>query len=251
MPSSLDERSPMTHDVATVQPSAGSIDTVQRSGPAGALASATPRDWLLPDAAEVFRGVYTRLRMGSSIVAVCSAIAGEGKTTIALGLGVTFAQDHPTRRVLLVEADLERPVLAKDFDLESAPGLADCLLAGQPFGAAYRATFLPNLHLMPAGGPIANPASLLRSSRMASALDMMRESYDLIILDAPAILAHSDTLLLTDLADRAILVVRAGVTPTDLVERATAELTEGKLDGIILNRAHSAIPNWLRRLCSL
>src|SRR4051794_34443843 len=109
--------------------------------PAQTLAGETQREWLLPGADECFRGIYTRSGTGSSeILAVCSAIAGEGKTTISLGLAVTIAQDYPERRVLVVETDAERSVLAKDFGLEARPGLFDCLADNQPVHTAYRPT---------------------------------------------------------------------------------------------------------------
>ncbi len=63
----------------------------------------------------------------------------------------------------------------------------------------------------------------------------MRQSYDVVILDLPPILTNSDAILLTDLADGVICVVRAGVTPVALVNRAVEQLEEGKLRGVVLN----------------
>jgi Mrp family chromosome partitioning ATPase len=215
----------------------------------GRRPGAMARDWLFPGGDEFFRAIYTRSGIGAETVAVCSAIVGEGKTTITLGLGVTMAQDYPERRVLVVETEIERPVLADDFGLEPGPGLADCLLSGHPVQVAYRPTFLDNLQLVPAGGPVASAGRVLRSSRMAAALGLMRQTHDVVILDTPAVLANSDTRLLTDLADGVIFVVRAGATPASLVAKAIEQLDEDKLRGVVLNEARSAIPTWLRRLC--
>ena len=102
-------------------------------------ADVADRDWVFPGADDVFRGIYMRsCNSNREMLAVCSAIAGEGKTTVAIGLGVAMAQDFPDRRVLLVETDLRQPVLAKDFDLEPAPGLAECLQDNLPMRTAYR-----------------------------------------------------------------------------------------------------------------
>src|SRR5262249_43967338 len=89
-----------------------------------------PRDWLFTGADELFRGLYTRAGIGfsSEVLMVSSALAGEGKTTISLGLALTVAQDFPDRRVVLVETDVQRPALASDFGVEPAPGLVDCVL---------------------------------------------------------------------------------------------------------------------------
>jgi capsular exopolysaccharide synthesis family protein len=216
------------------------------------LAVTTPTHWPLPVGDELFRGIYTRSGAGTTeALAVCSAIAGEGRTTISLGLGVTLAQDFPDQRVLVVETDAQRPALAADFDVEPTPGLVDCLLNEQPVQLAYRPTSLDNLQFVPVGGAAPYSGRLMRSSRMALALHAMRETHDVVILDLPPVLVNSDTLLLADLADGVIFVVRAGVTPSSLVNKALAQLDEAKLRGVVLNGACSSIPGWLQRLCGL
>jgi capsular exopolysaccharide synthesis family protein len=209
-------------------------------------------EWMLAGADELFRSIYTRAGVGhSDTLAVCSAIAGEGKTTVAVGLAITLAQDYPERRVLLVETDFSRPVLAEDFGTSVDPGLADCLLQDVPPQLAVRPTLLENLFLIPAGRPAKNAGRLLRSARMAAVLAHLRESYNILILDVPAILVNSDALPLIDLTDGALFVVRAGVTPSPVARKAMAQLddTRGLLRGVVLNGTQSAIPAWLRSLC--
>jgi capsular exopolysaccharide synthesis family protein len=181
----------------------------------------------------------------------CVAVAGEGKTTVGIGLAVTIAQDFPDRRVLLVETDLQHPVLADDFDTHARPGLVDCLISGEPLINACRPTFLENLNVVPSGGVPNIPGRPLRSSRMAAIVDAMRQNYDVVILDLPAILANSDAILLTDLADGVICVIRAGTTPAALVNRAVEQIEESKLRGVVLNASASAVPGWLQRLAGL
>jgi capsular exopolysaccharide synthesis family protein len=232
-----------TQPDAPAQPDAADAAASSRS-PGGERALQTTleppdvRPWLVPGADEIFRGIYTRAGTGSSeTLAICSALGGEGKSTIALGLAVTIAQDFPRRRVLLVETDLQHPTLARDFELDPEPGLIECLLDDEPLQQAYRPTTLENLHLLPAGGPRVNPGRVLRSDRMVSAVESMSQTHDTVILDVPAMLANSDSLLLTDLADGVIFVVRAGVTPLPLVSKAIGQLAEGKLRGAVLNGA--------------
>jgi len=224
-----------------------------RGGGALAKGSDAQREWLFPESDELFRGIYTRAGTGftSEVLAICSAVAGEGKTTVGVGLAVTIAQDFPERRVLLVETDLDKPILADDFGTESSPGLVDCLINGEPLLGACRPTFLENLHVVPAGVLGNIPGRPLRSSRMAAIVDSMRQSYDVIILDLPAILVNSDAILLTDLADGIICVVRAGLTPVALLNRAVEQIEEGKLRGVVINGTASAIPGWLRRLAGM
>jgi capsular exopolysaccharide synthesis family protein len=207
------------------------------------------RQWLLPGADEWFRGIYTRAGVAApEVLVICSAISGEGKTTVGIGLAVTLATDFPDRRVLVVEADLERQVLAEDFALEPGPGLVGCLTRGESPQAACRPTALPNLDILPAGGPVDYPGRVLRSSRLPTLLDSLRDSYDLVVVDTPALLVNSDAQLLADLGDGVVLVVRAGVTPTHLVTRALEQVDGTRLRGVVLNATRSSIPSWMRRL---
>ena len=161
---------------------------------------------------------------GSEVLAISSAIGGEGKTTLSVGLAITLAQDFPERRVLLVETDFQSPVLAADFQVDHTPGLIECVLGEVHVQDVYRPTFIDNLHMVPVGEPAVNAGRVMRSTRIAAVIDAMRQAYDLIILDVPAILVNSDAVLLTDLADSIICVVRSGVTPMDTINQALAQV---------------------------
>ena len=223
------------------------------TAPKGALQRFDPQHAeLVADVDEVFRGIYTRSGMvNREVLGVCSAIGGEGRTTVGLGLAVSLAQDYPDRQVLLVETDMQRAALARDFEMEATPGLLDCLTNDEPIHIGYRGTFLDNLQLLPIGGPVTNPSRLLRSDGMAEALDQMRQTHDVVILDLPPLLLNSDAVLLSDLVDGLVLVVRAGATPAHLVTRVLEEIDPAKLRGVILNGVQSAVPTWLRRVCGL
>ena len=225
---------------------------MRRAGPLAELHPPdVPRDWLFPGSDELYRSIYTAVSLDTpDVLAITSAISGEGKTTTALGLAVTAAQDAPDRKVILVEADLDRPVLADDFGVDPRPGLVDCLLSDQPVQRAYRTTFLHNLHLLPAGDVAGGQGRLVRSSWMPHVLEMMKRSYDLIIVDGPAVLVNSDAVRLSDLANGTVFVIRAGVTPSGLVRQGLDRIDEAKLRGVVLNGETSAVPSWLRRLIS-
>jgi len=190
--------------------------------------AAVGRKPVLPDSEELFRAIYTRAGLTMpGIVAVSSAVAGEGKSTIALGLAIMVAQDFPDRRVLLVETDLQHPSLASDFDVEPSPGLAEALDGVYPVQMGYRQTFLDNLRVLPAGSEFPNPSRLLRSTRLTTVMETTRRSNDVVIMDAPSLLTNSDASLVNDVADGVILVVRSGV---------------------VMNGAQSSVPGWLRRI---
>jgi protein-tyrosine kinase len=227
-----------------------------RANPGGrALQTAEepPQDWLFAGGDELFRGIYTRAGAGfaAEVLGVCSALVGEGKTTVSVGLAVAIAQDFPERRVLLVETDIQRPVLSEDFGIPASPGLLDCLVGDEPLLLACRPTFLENLHIVPAGTLPRVPGRPLRSSRMAAIIDSMRDSYDVVILDIPALLANSDAILLTDLVDGVVCVVRGGVTSVTAMNRALEQVDQAKLRGVVINAAESSVPGWVRRLGGL
>jgi non-specific protein-tyrosine kinase len=210
------------------------------------------RGWLVPGADELFRSLYTGFEVTSGTsFAVCSAGPGEGKTTISLGLALTVAQDLPDRRVVIVETDLWRPVLAGDFGIEPTPGLVDCLLDRVPVQAVLRPTLLDNLSLVVAGNGSANAQRLLRSARMPQAIEELRRTHDLVILDTPGTLAHSEVALLARMVDEVIFVVRSGFTPENSMSSALARIHGATVRGIVVNHARSSVPGAIRRLIRL
>lgn len=206
----------------------------------------------IPGADELFRALYTgfEIRSGTSI-AVCSAVSEEGKTTICVGLAASIAQDMPDRRVVLVETDLWRPILAKDFAIESAPGLADCLLERQPVPKALRPTALDNLSLLVAGSTVATPQRLLRSSRMGEIMETLRRTHDVIIVDTAAVLAHSEVALIARMVEEVVFVVRTGVTPAGELGSALARVKDANVRGLVLNDVRSSVPRAIRHLVRL
>jgi tyrosine-protein kinase Etk/Wzc len=213
---------------------------------------AARRAWPIGGANELFRSLYTGFDTGpSTSVAICSAVQGEGKTTIALGLAIAIAQDRPDRRVVVVETDLWRAVLARDFGMPASPGLVDVLLDRQPLASALRATTLDNLSLLVAGSDVASPQRLLRSSRMPEILDILRRMFDVVIVDTPAALAHSEVGLLSRMVAEVIFVVRTGVTPSRELGTALSRIQGANLRGIVVNDARSSVPRAVRRIVGL
>ena len=205
--------------------------------------------WLVPGADELFRSLYTGFDVtaGASF-AVCSAISGEGKTTISLGLAIAIAQDLPDRRVVLAETDLWRPVLARDFGIPEAPGLVDCLLDRETVAAALRPTALDNLALLVGGAAVSSAQRLIRSARMPQLVQELRRTHDVVILDTPAALDHSEVALLARMVEDVIFVVRTGMTPVGDLSAAIARLQGAKVRGVLLNDTRSSVPMAVRRL---
>jgi tyrosine-protein kinase len=179
-------------------------------------------------AAEAYRRLRTSLRVlgmdqGLRSFVVSSAVAAEGKTLIVANLGLAIAQAGAT--VVLVDADMRRPKLASTLGLESTVGLSDVLTGGVPVETAlHRHGSLP-LEVLTAGTtPPRNPSELLGSERCAAMLDTLTDRADVVLCNAPALLAVSDAAALARLVAAVILVVRVPTTRADQFDAATATL---------------------------
>lgn len=184
---------------------------------------------------------------GCRILGVSSAIGGEGKTTIALGLAASFAKGHQ-RDVLLVESDMRRPQLCDDFGLQPIPGLSEYLQGRAKLEAALQRTTIENLRLLPAGEAVANPSRLLQSDEAAKLFQGLRADFGTVIVDMPSLLESSEASLLKQRMDGVLLVVRAGVTPRRVVLEAANILNHAALCGVVLNARRSFAPGWLARI---
>ncbi len=196
----------------------------------------------------MYRSIYSQIDIDTlKTLAVCSAVSGEGKTTVTLGLAIAIAQDFPAAKVIVVETDFGKPQLAEDFALPLAPGFAEYLDGAPLLHRFCRTTLIDNLHLLPAGGPIGNASPLLRSEGLPAALELLARDHDVVILDVPPILASSDAELIATSTMASLLVVRAGLTPVPLVRDAAVRL-KPNLRGLVLNDVEFATPSLIRRM---
>jgi capsular exopolysaccharide synthesis family protein len=189
---------------------------------------------------EAFRVLRTNLQFvnvdsDSKVFVVTSSLPGEGKTTTATNLAITLAQAG--QRVLLVEADLRRPKISDNLELETAVGLTTVLVGRIPLEDAVQDHAVSNLSVLTSGTIPPNPAELLQSQAMTDVLAEMRKSYDTIIVDAPPLLPVTDAALLTSQSDGALIVVRHSKTTKDQLAHAMDRLAavDGRALGVVLN----------------
>jgi len=173
-------------------------------------------------------------------VVVTSPTAGGGSTTTALALAAAAAE--LSQRVLLVDADLRSPDAARRLGLEGTPGLADVVRGQVGLEEAVQAWGSPGLDVLPAGTPHDHPAELLGAPRTAEVLAHLRQTYDLVVLDAPALLAVTDAAALAARCDGALLVVDARSSRQRLVVDAAERLglAGASLLGVVLGRVTGA-----------
>jgi len=182
-------------------------------------------------AARVEYGVDMR---GYKVVAVTSAIAGEGKTVSTVNLAANLASTG-RKKVLLVDVDLRKSDLAKGLHITPRPGLAEFLSGSASLKDTLRHALTEGLHVIPGGSRVAAPWDLITGERFRAFLNELRETYDVILLDTPPIVPVSDTLTLRDVVDGFILVYRLGHTPHNLFRQTLEEIGEQKLLGVLLN----------------
>ncbi len=204
-----------------------------------APASADPRSPLTEGFVALAALFERRAREGSAkCFAVASPGPGEGKSSVACGLGAALARAG--RRVLLVDADLRRPSLHRLLVVPGETGLSSFLSgAAESPDAVMVATAVENLTLLPAGPLPESPAAYLRSERFRGMLAALREAYDYVIVDLPPVGAAADALLAAPLADGTLLVFSALLTRKDEVASAKRALrgAGAKLAGCVLNAA--------------
>jgi protein-tyrosine kinase len=180
---------------------------------------------------------HAQTASGIKVVMIASAVAEEGKTLTAANLALTLSESY-RKNVLLIDADLRRPSVHTVFKVRGAPGLNEGLTAvDDPKLPLHDVS--PRLTVLPAGMPNADPMAGLTSRRMQSLIDEARESFSWVIIDTPPVGLLTDANLLAAMVDGAVLVVKAGHTPYDIVKRAVDTIGPSKVLGVVLNRADS------------
>jgi capsular exopolysaccharide synthesis family protein len=197
-------------------------------------------------AAEQYRSLYYRLdRLREmrplKVVALTSAVPGEGKTVTAVNLALTAARANPERRILLVDADLRRSQVARYLGIKSKPGLAELLAGECEVKDVVRRFQSTRLAVIPAGATPEEPTGVLASARMKQMLKAVREGFDEVYLDLPPTLPFADATILAHQADGVVMVVRANVTPMRVVNLAVEQLGGAPVLGCVLNGAEQSL----------
>ncbi|GAB4178192.1 MAG: polysaccharide biosynthesis tyrosine autokinase [Wenzhouxiangellaceae bacterium] len=201
---------------------------------------------------EAFRSLRTSLMFSTpegmpKTLLITSPGPGDGKTTCSINLATVMAQNGS--KVLLIDADLRKPRLHRDFGKPHTPGLTNRIAGAQQEGnehASIVPTDVDNLYLMPSGNKAPNPAELLSSERIQKLIAMSARAFDHIIIDSAPILGLADALLLSRLVDGVILVVSAGRTTKDSVKSSVRRLAQVRapLLGTVLNSVDLDSPDY-------
>ena len=170
------------------------------------------------------------------VILVTSTVPNEGKTTVALSLAVSASTAG--LRVLVIDGDLRQIATSRFFGLVKHSGLVDHLLGNATVKEAIIFREEEKLWVLPAGSKTRNPADLIASDRMKSFMEICKQSFDLVIIDAPPIGPVIDALMLAQLVDKVVYVVRWASTARELVQQSLQRLPREKLAGTVFNRVN-------------
>jgi capsular exopolysaccharide synthesis family protein len=230
---------PPTRDAALLTSAKGRIRVLPIQ--LGAASPLLPYDGSSAQAGEQYRAVRTNLTQNPDaprVLVVSSCGPGDGKTVSAVNTAGALAIKGETT-VLLVDADLRKPNLARTLGLPQDPGLADVLNGDcQLEDATVRTAQFPNLHVLPAGKARRNPAELLDSARWNQLCATVKNSFNFVLIDTPPISAVTDYDLVQEVADGVIFVVRPDHSDRNLCLTALQKVSAaGKLTGVLVNCA--------------
>jgi capsular exopolysaccharide synthesis family protein len=192
--------------------------------------------------AESYRILRTNLQFANpelslNTLLVTSSVAGEGKSITATNLAIVMAQAD--KQVILVDADLRRPMLHKAFKIPNRFGLSTLL---QHQGPALETMLVQrkvhNLRVLSSGPPPPNPTELLGSRQMEKLIAQLRDLADVVIIDSPPLLALTDARVLAIQVEATILVIEAGRTQSRVCQRAKDMLAQVGVEplGVVLNK---------------
>ncbi|MFH1760683.1 MAG: polysaccharide biosynthesis tyrosine autokinase, partial [bacterium] len=201
-------------------------------------------------ASEAYRSLRTNLFFASPdnpirTLVISSSGPHEGKSLTATNLALSCA--HAGKRTLLIDTDLRRPVIHHILQMKRENGFSDMFLDNATLDKSIKPSGVENLWVITAGHFTPNPAELLTSKKIETFIGYFKEQYDLAIFDTPPLLAVTDAALLSVKTDGIVLVIKAGKTSIDVVNRATATLRNIRvhifgaiLNDIDLKRSHSS-----------
>jgi capsular exopolysaccharide synthesis family protein len=194
-------------------------------------------------AIETFRMIRTRTLHAAEapgdtarVLAITSPHQGDGKTLVAINLAISMAH-QPPKNLLLVDADLRSPSVAKTLGLRPRYGLSDYLAGEVPLESCMLKAPDRNLFVLPQLGPLPNSSELLANGALAALTRTIRQWYPewIVVIDCPPILVVDDALVILRAVDKAILVVREGKTAKSELRRAAETIGRDRYLGTVLN----------------
>ncbi|HCZ13899.1 MAG TPA: capsular biosynthesis protein [Candidatus Accumulibacter sp.] len=216
-----------------------------RGGAGELLAVVYPED----DAVESLRGLRTTLHFAlldaqRNSLLITGSSPGLGKSFVSKNLGAVLAQVD--KRVVIVDADLRRGHLHKEFGIERAPGLSEYVAGQASLEEILKTTAVPMLSAVTTGQIPPNPSELLMHPRFEVLLAELAANFDTVIVDAPPVLAVSDAAIIGRHVGATLMIARAGKHPIRELEQAVKRLNQAgvQVKGFVFNDLNVSRQNY-------
>ena len=191
---------------------------------------------------EAYKSLRTNLKFittadNAKSFVITSALGMESKSNVSINLAITLAEEN--KKVIVVDGDLRKPVVHRMMSLNPhGKGLSGILTGELRATDAIIHIAEHNIDILPVGAVPPNPTELLSLKRMGDLLQLLREYYDYVIVDAPPISVVTDAAIIGGMVDGALLVVRSEYAPVEMVQLAKKKLEDVhvKIFGVILSR---------------
>lgn len=195
------------------------------------------------DITESFRYLRVAINFSASpdslkCLVISSCLPHEGKSFVSHNTAISLAMDG--NDTLLVDCDLRRPVVHRNFKLDNSVGMTNYLTSNLAFDTVLKKTFVDKLTIVTAGPISPNPSEILASHRMTEFLDEARKRFDRIIIDCPPLTAIGDGYVVGSMIGHIIMIVAANKTPADLIRRIQQQIDKAgiKILGLVLNQVN-------------
>lgn len=213
------------------------------------LGKATPAGFAIEKSssayAEALRSAYTAIKLGMldhppRVIMVTSSLPREGKSTFVCSLGGLMARANPTKKILVVDADLRRSSVVRSLGVTPTGGTIDDYLSGaKTLPEVVGKDEVSGLYYIPARSNTPNPAEIVDSQAMRQFVKSLSESFDLVLIDTPPLMAVSDARIVSNLADYVIFLVRWEKTPRELAINALRLLRDAHRHvGVVLSQVN-------------
>lgn len=198
-----------------------------------------PLQMPLARSSEAIRSLRSAVQMSDvdhppKVAQVTSTLPGEGKTTIALMMATSAA--HSGLKVLFIDCDLRHPSASSQLRTEKVPGLIEYLLGEVELDEALFYSEKYRIWALPAGRESKNQPDLLASERMKALMAQVRNRFDIVIVDTPPMGPVIDPVILSNLVDKVVYIVRWASTAREMVQQSLRQISgQKKVAGIVFN----------------
>ncbi len=189
---------------------------------------------------ESIRTIRTSIQMSAldvsnKVILITTSVPEEGKTTVSFNLACALAQ---VKRVLLIDADMRRPKIGRVIGIDKdAKGLSHLVSGVAPVSECIVKHEQGGFYILTAGFVPPNPLEMLSSAKFGEVMEKLKEAFDIVLIDSPPVQLVSDAVVLSQMADTVLYVVKANSTPYPLARGGLRRLAmaNAPILGVVLN----------------